>query len=189
MMEDISVLNKVGRRYDRRISSNSNGNNLLPEKATTKSTIDDLIAEGGESFLHYINRFGLADEPNLLVLSAKNHYYYDDAELKTVTTLINVKKLNLIKHLDNFLQTVCLVLSPETNFIGCFSERDNQGGIKLMSRMYKGFINILDSRTDNEIDRRDFTRMVESYGFKIIDMTQINGLTYFRTKNNKRPAE
>jgi hypothetical protein len=188
-MEDISVLNKAGRKYDTKISSNSYGSELHHERTTTKSTIDDLISEGGESFLHYINGLGLADEPNLLVLSAKKHYYYDDTELKGVTTLINVKRLNLIKHLDNFLQTVCLVLSPKTNFIGCFSERENQGGIKRMSRIYKGFINILDSRTDNEIDRRDFTRMVESYGFKILDMTQINGLTYFRTQNNRRPSE
>jgi hypothetical protein len=184
MMEDISVLNKTSRRNETIINSDSYEGKSFQEKATTKSTIDDLVAEGGESFLHYINRLGLADEPNLLVLSAKNHYYYDDAELKSVTTLINVKKLNLIKHLDNFLQTVCLVLSPKTNFIGCFSERENQGGPRLMSRMYKGFINLLDSRTDNEIDRRDFTKMVESYGFKIIDITQINGLTYFRTQNN-----
>lgn len=188
-MEDISVLNKAGRKYDTKISSNSHGGDLLPEVPTTKSTIDDLISEGGESFLHYMNRLGLADEQNLLVLSAKNHYYYDDTELKEVTTLINVKRLNLIKHLENFLETVCLVLSPKTNFIGCFLERENQGGIKRMSRIYKGFINILDSRTDNEIDRRDFTRMVESYGFKIIDMTQINGLTYFRTQNTKRSSE
>lgn len=188
-MEDISILNKAGRSFDTKVSSNLYGSNHFTKSTTTKSAIDDLVAEGGESFLHYIDRLGLADEPNLLVLSAKNHYYYDDTELKGVTTLINVKKLNLIKHLDTFLQTVCLVLSPETNFIGCFSERENHGGIKRMSRMYKGFINMLDSRTDNEIDRRDFTRMVESYGFKIIDISQINGLTYFRTQNNRRPAE
>ena len=187
-MENTSVLNKSGLMTRDHVDSIFQATSLSSEGNAANTAMNDLMAEGGESFFHYVDRLGLADEPNLLVLSAKNHYYYNDSELKSVTTLINVKKLNLIKHLDNFLQTVCLVLSPKTNFVGCFSEPENQRGIKLVSRMYKGFLNILDSRTDNEIDRDDFTRLLESYGFRIIDMTHINGMTYFRTQSNRKSA-
>jgi uncharacterized protein Smg (DUF494 family) len=49
--------------------------------------------------------------------------------------------------------------------------------------MYKKFINFLDSRTEIEIDKKDISRLLESHGFKVIDMTEINGLTYFLTQN------
>jgi hypothetical protein len=52
--------------------------------------------------------------------------------------------------------------------------------------MYKKLINFLDSRIDIEIDSKGISRLLESHGFKIIDMTEINGLTYFRTQNYRR---
>jgi hypothetical protein len=54
--------------------------------------------------------------------------------------------------------------------------------------LYKKVINFLDSKIDVDIDRKDFSRLLESHGFKIIDMTEINGLTYFRTQNFRRAA-
>ena len=124
---------------------------------------------------------------NYLVLSSTLHYYYDYDELKDVKTIINLKKLNLVKHLDDFLATLYSGLSPETNFIGCFSDRKTEKD-SISLRYYKKFINFIDSRVNVEIDRRDFSRLLESHGFKVIDMTEINGLTYFRTQNFKRTA-
>ena len=120
----------------------------------------------------------------MLVLSSKLHYYYDTEDMKGVTTLINMKKLNLIKHLDDFVSNIYDLLSPKANFIGCFADRKNLKGVSLTSRIYKRFINFLDSRIDSEIDRKDISKMLETHGFKIIDMTEINGLTYFRTQNS-----
>jgi hypothetical protein len=97
--------------------------------------------------------------------------------------LINLKKLNLIKHLDDFLHSVYNGLSPKANFIGCFADTKSQKGVSLISRLYKKFINILDAKIDADINSREFSRLLESHGFKIMDMTEINGLTYFRTQN------
>jgi hypothetical protein len=183
-MEDLSLMNKSNSLMDNKVDTNFNKAKISPERTMTNTAIDSLIAEAGENFFHYLNWHGLANEPNLLVLSSRHHYYYDHSELKSVTTLINLKKLNMIKHLDSFLNTVYGILSPKTNFIGCFSDRENQKGIGLPSRMYKKFINFLDSKTDIEIDKEDVLRLLESHGFKVIDMTEISGLTYFRTQNN-----
>jgi hypothetical protein len=100
-----------------------------------------------------------------------------------VKTLINQKKLNHIKELNDFLFNVHNLLSPKTHFIGCFSDYKTQKGISLSSRMYKKIINFLDSRIETEIDKRELSRLLESHGFKVIDMTEINGLTYFITQN------
>ena len=153
------------------------------ERIMEKPVINELIAEGGENFLNYLHHHGLADGDNTLVLSSRRHYYYDPNELESVTTLINIKKLNLIKHLDSFLQSVVLVLSKDSNFIGCFSDWKTQKSTGLHSRMYKGLINFLDAKIDAEYDKNYISRLLESYGFKVIDMTEINGLTYFRAQN------
>jgi hypothetical protein len=182
-MEEISVLQRPGTTTDRRVRSNLNRPNTISETRKKNQVSDNQVTEVDENFLTYLNYHGLANENNLLVLSSTRHYYYDYDELKDVTTLINLKKLNLVKHLDDFLNTLCDGLSPKTNFIGCFSDKKAQKGVSVASRLYRRFINFLDARIDMEIDRKDFSKQLESYGFKIIDMTEINGLTYFRTQN------
>jgi hypothetical protein len=187
-MEDISVLQKPVTTTDNKVRTNLNRPKISSGTRKINLVPDKLVAEVDENFLNYLNWHGLANKDNLLVLSSKLHYYYDYEELKEVTTLINLKKLNLVKHLDDFLHTLCNGLSPKANFIGCFSDRKTQKGVSLTSRVYKKFINFLDSKIDVDIDSRNFSRLLESHGFKIIDMTEINGVTYFMTQNYRRTA-
>lgn len=182
-MEDIAVLNKPGITTDIDISTNYYGTRFTPKRLHINPFIDNLITEGGANFFQYIKRHGLVNESKMLVLSAKNHFYYDCDDLKGISTLINLKKLNLIAHLDSFINTVCKVVSPKTNFIGCFSDRKSITRDGLCSKMYKKFNNFLDLRIDNDIDNRDVKRLLEKNGFKVIDMTEINGLIYFRAQN------
>jgi hypothetical protein len=55
--------------------------------------------------------------------------------------------------------------------------------------MYKGFIDFLDSRTDRKFTSEGISRLLEANGFQVNDMTLINGLTYFKTRNTKGPVE
>ena len=80
---------------------------------------DSLLAEGGENFYHYITWLGLSKDPNLMILSSIHHYYYDFNDLKGVKTLINLKKLNQINHIDTFLNNVIRVLPQKAKFVGC----------------------------------------------------------------------
>jgi len=186
-MEDISVKKQgtsAGNKIKTKISRQDK-----PSVSSKKNQISDKLAsEVDENFLNYLNWHGLANEDNALVLSSKLHYYYDYEELKEVTTLINLKKLNLVKHLDDFLHNLYDGLSPRTNFIGCFADRKAQKGTSVTSRLYKKFLNFLDAKIDVDIDSKEFSKMLESHGFKVIDMTEINGLTYFRTQNFRASA-
>jgi hypothetical protein len=182
-MENISTLNAT-RETREKSSIRTSGRKVLNEESEGENYVmSDLIAEGGESFFNYLEWHGLTNDDNMLVLSSRHHYYYDPNELKGITTLINVKKLNLIKNLDSFLQSIVYVLSPESNFIGCFSDWKSQEGTGITSRMYKGFINFLDSKIDVDFDKKDILKLLESHGFRVMDMTEINGLTYFRAQN------
>jgi hypothetical protein len=181
-MNYTSGLNKPGRGIEENVRKNILRNNHSQKNPGINTDMTNLISEGDENFLYYLQRQGLADDANLLVLSSKSHYYYDCEELKDVTTLINLKKLNLIKHLDEFLNTLCYGLSPKTNFIGCFSDSKSQRGQRMTSRLYKKILNFLDSRTEIEIDGQEISKLLESVGFKVKNMTEINGLTYFLTQ-------
>jgi hypothetical protein len=184
-MEDILTISKPEIRTDKKVRMDINRAAVSHEKTKSNPIIDNLVAEGGENFFHYLCRLGLINDSNLLVLSSTHHYYYDYNELEGVTTLINLKELNLINNLDSFLNTISNVLSPKTNFIGCFYDSKTQKGAGLSSRLYKKFINFLDSKVDNEIDQKDVSRLLESKGYEVIDMTEIDGLTYFRTKTKE----
>jgi hypothetical protein len=187
-MEDISVLQRSVTSTGKNVRTNLKRTQAPAETRKNNLISNKLFGEVDENFINYLDWNGLANEDNLLVLSSKLHYYYDYEELKEVTTLINLKKLNLIKHLDDFLQTLYNGLSPKTNFVGCFYDKKTQRGVSIIQRVSRKFLNFIDSRFDNDIDSNDFSRLLESHGFKIIDMTEINGLTYFRTQNYRRVA-
>jgi hypothetical protein len=183
-MEDIYTLQRSRTVSERQIRTNINGNKYSPAKTLTSPVIERLLVEGGENFFHYLSWFGLVNDPDLLILSSKNHYYYDCDDLKGVKTLINLKMLNMIKHLDSFIHVVNNVISPKTNFIGCFCDRNSQSRAGLPKRIYKRLLNFIDSRVFIEMDKKDFSLLMESNGFKVIDMTEMNGITYFITQNN-----
>jgi len=188
-MEDTGVLETVdliaGRTQERYYS----GTIIPPRSNKNSHVIEELIAEGGNNFYRYLRWQNLANDPNMLLLSSKHHYYYDHTELKWTNTLVILKKLNRIKYIDSFLHALHLVLSPGANFIGYFSDSDPQNAPGLVSMMYKGFIDFLDSRTDRKFTSEDISRLLEANGFQVNDMTLINGLTYFRTRNIKGPVE
>ena len=138
-----------------------------------------LTAEGGKNFFRYLKSFNLFKEPELLILSPNIHFYYDENDLKGVKTFIILKKLNLIKDLDTFLHTVCNILPENVNFVGCFSDSQTVDGNGFLTGLSTRFNNFLDSRTDHNMDKKDVSDLLEKHGFKIIDMTEMNGLTFF----------
>lgn len=152
-----------------------------------------MIAEDGDNFFRYLKDLGLSRENNLVVLSSRHHYFYDENELKNVRTLINLRKLNLIKYLDEFLYTLVQVLPPDTKFLGCFSDFEvSEKSETSFLRPIKSLghkISKLYSGNEKILNRNRVSEILESFGFKIIDMTDMNGLTYFCAQNLRKPVE
>jgi len=146
----------------------------------------NIIAEAGENFFRYLKNIGLAKAPDLIVLSSRHHYYCDENELKRVRTLINLKKLNLIKHLDAFLFTLFHVLPQNVNFIGCFSDSKalnaNSFYFYRPLRLYNRLVNLFESPIDKSMDKNMVAEILERNGFKIVNMTEMNGLIYFHSQ-------
>lgn len=168
---------------DQDVSMTDNQNNPV---------FDNLLAEGGENFYHYITWLGLAKDPNLMILSSIHHYYYDFNDLKGVKTLINLKRFNQINHIDAFLGNVLRVLPLKANFVGCFKDNKIHSGIAVpfyqSFKFLNSLINIFDSKSERFMARKDVIRLLESHDFKIVDMTEISNMTYFCAENHKKPA-
>jgi hypothetical protein len=185
-MEDVSVLKSTGIISYENHQTNVNVGKVSHRRPGFDPAIATLIAEGGVNFFRYLKSLNLSKESGMLVLPSNHHYYYDGKELKNVRILINLKRLNLVKHLDMFLNTLVRILPPNTNFIGCFADdkplKGNSFYFYHPSRLFGRLINFLDSRTDYIMNKNEVTALLERNGFKTINMKEMNGLTYFYCK-------
>jgi len=147
-----------------------------------------LSATDGKNFFRYLKNFNLAKDPDLLILPPNNHYYFDEKELRNVRTLVNLKNLNLIKDLNSFLFTLVRILPQNANFVGYFSYNKftftGYGLTGLSTRINK----MLDLKTDHNMDKKEFSERLQKFGFRIIDMTEINGLTFFYTQKKSHES-
>jgi hypothetical protein len=148
-----------------------------------------LTAEVGKNFFSYLKNFNLSNDPHLLILPPNNHYYFDKKELRSVRTIINLKNLNAIKDLDTFLSTLTQILPPTVNFLGYFSyNKITLKGEGLLLGLSARLNNLLDSRTDHNMNKKELSDRLQKFGFKIIDMTELDGLTYFYSQKVCQPA-
>jgi hypothetical protein len=165
---------------------------LFEARPKTNPILETIFSEGGEDFHQYINWIGLSKEPNLMVLSSMHHYYYDHNDMKGIKALVNIKKLNQIRHLESFLHILFRILNSNAYFIGCFKST-NQGTGSFMQnqpgKLFNGLINIIDSRTDRYMTKKGVLKLLEEHGFKVIDMSEIRGNTYFWAQNVRRNSE
>ena len=190
-MEDISVVSRVDIISDKTThGTNINQGDITQRRTDFNPAVVTMITEGGINFFHYLKSIHLSKESEILVLPSKHHYYYDEKELKGVRILVNPRKLNLIKHLDLFLNNLVRILPPNANFIGCFSDNKTlnvNGSLSYhLSRLFSRFINALDDKTDHIMNKNEVSELLEKNGFKTVDMKEMNGLTYFycRTSRN-----
>ncbi len=166
-----------------------------------KSVFEILASEGREDFKKYIDSTGISREKNMVVLSSLHNYFYDAEEMKSVSTVINLKEINHIKNIKNFLHSIFHILPQRSNFIGCFVDHNNAGNqdnLKSISDYQKNkntqeiengiasrfsflnmVYNLMDSKTNKQMSKSSVELLLEGYGFKVRNMTEINGLTYF----------
>ncbi|MBN2862263.1 MAG: hypothetical protein JXN62_03815 [Bacteroidales bacterium] len=163
-----------------------------------------LTSEGRTNFLHYIEWLGLDKDPRMIVISSVHHFYYDSGDMRDVRTLINLKELNQIRNIESFIYSIYSIMPHGSFLIGCFrdnkilngfslrgnlkdkhalnsSENINNGifsGIPFLNMIYS----LLDARTNNNLSRKSVTGMLETRGFKVIDITDFPDQTLFCAK-------
>ncbi len=189
-MENISVQERMNSDNDFPGTLFNDGT-LPAGKPRINPLLDNILSEGGDDFFQYVKVTGLVKEPNLLILSSMHHYYYDHDDLKGIGALINIKRLNLIKHLESFLHTLYRIMPSKAYFVGCFRCTGNKGRRSPFAHSAKflsGLMNIFDQGNERSISRKDAVRLLEGHGFRVLDITNVNGISYFWAQNMRRPG-
>lgn len=174
------------------------------EMVISNEAVDKLITEGGEGFYNYVNSLGLSKDSNLIVLSSRHHYYYDSEEVDNAKTIVNLKELNQVKEIRSLLYSHLHFLPKKCNFIGRFVNNrnverytlrnivsskekirnSNDVELGIVSRF--PFINMLyslmDSKTNTYLSEKSVALMLGVHGFKVIDMKEVNGVTFFHSR-------
>lgn len=169
----------------------------------------ELTPDLREDLFNYLDRMGLVNESGILVIPSNHHFFYDAEDLKGVKTIINLKQLNHVREIRDFLKKVSELLPHKSNFVGCFIDNNSQNGfadkysnlprkqsdkaevfengiesrIPFINRMYS----FIDSRTNRYLTRRTVSHLLEECGLQLVSMTEVNGLTYFCTEK-EHPA-
>jgi hypothetical protein len=179
------------------------------DMAVASEAIDKLITEGGDSFYNYVDSRGLSNDSSLIMLSSTHHYYYDYNEMNNAKTVVNLKELNLIKEIKSLFYSQLHFLPYSCNFVGCFvnnkkidryalrkdlTGRENvrnsdnmELGIVSRFRFINMLYSMMDSKTNNYLSEENVASMLGVHGFTVIDMKEVNGLTFFhsqKTNNN-----
>jgi hypothetical protein len=166
-----------------------------------------LSDENCDDFYAYIEWMGLAKGSDLIVLPSTHHYYYNIDDLKNVKTVVNLKQLNKINQLKGFLHTFFHAMPPQSNFIGCFVDSDKKpeinstskidlsgridpfdNGIASRNQLVNIIYNLLDLKIYRSLNKRSVRLLLEDHGFKLTDMTELNGITYFCTRRAQLSA-
>lgn len=147
-----------------------------------------LTAVGGRNFFRYLKNFNLLREQEIFILSPNMHFYYDENDFKGIKTFINLRKLNLLKDPDEFLHTASLILPYNVNFIGCFSDNNSAGVEDFIPKLVTRLNNYIDFRTDHTLNRKEVSGLLVKHGYNVIDMSEINKLTFFYSKHIRQPA-
>ena len=173
------------------------------DQTMNSSSINILISEGGAAFYDYVKKLGLTNEADLVVLSSQHHYYYDPEEIKRLTTLISLQELNQVKNVKQFINSCLQFLPDKSHFIGCFTDNEKTNGYEIRNRSAfyddisknsiengiasaSPFINMIYSLMDSKICRYLSKAVVSGllyeHGFRVKNMTDIDGLTLFHSQ-------
>lgn len=144
-----------------------------------------LLAICGFSFFRYLWSAGLTKESGMIVLSSHQGANWGRRDLKDARMLVNLRRLDLIKHLEMFVSSLVRLLPPETTFVGCFAQRVFVSPATEASGGHGGFWNTLPGHGAGRyqmLSRARVSAMLEGSGLEVTDMREMNGLTYFQSR-------
>jgi hypothetical protein len=209
-MKNRIIEEKGNKSENQKVKRSSHLRNSMVKNTEINPVYAELVGEGHEDFYNYLDWLGLAKSPDLLILASSHHYYFEIEDLKNVRTVVSLKKLNNLTKPKEFLREIYSVLPQKCHFIGSFTDskkqnlfssskkypnplEDNDSGSELTTGRWNSFLNVLygviDAKTNRYMSEKSVRLLLEETGFKILDITEINGLTYFCTQKDNPSAE
>jgi hypothetical protein len=207
-MDTESLGNTTSTFADQPFSMNSRRNASSGESRLSH-LFGELTAEARHDLISYMEGMGLVNDPTILVIPSSRHFFYDAEDIKGVKTIVNLKQLNYVREIRDFLRKISELLPQESSFVGCFTDNKLQNGfsdkysnlprnlsekaeayengiesrIPFINRMYS----FIDLKINRYLTKRTVTNLLEECTLQLIGMTELNGLTYFHAR--KRSAQ
>jgi hypothetical protein len=162
---------------------------------------DELDIDMRKDLINYLDRMELVSDSGVLVIPSARHYFYNAEDLKGIKTVINLKRLNHVRDIRNFLRKISDLLPNKSNLVGCFVdskiqksypdkysnlsgnpadkteayENGIESKVPFINRMYS----FIDLRPNRYLTRRAVIHYLEESGLELLGMTELKGLTYF----------
>lgn len=158
----------------------------VPEITSANPVLSRLLSEGCNDFYRYLKWLGLAAKQDIMILSSIHHYYYDLDDLCGVKILININKLNQIKHLDSFLATICRILPLKAFLIGCFQDnKNNVGRSPAFDSSWSSSCKtvITGPAAAKSLSEQYVSGLLERNGFRLSDISSLSGVHFFCSQN------
>lgn len=134
----------------------------------------------------YIIKHKLTKKNRLLFVS-KKFYYYNEQDLKNIKTVIFIQKFNDIKHLDDMIENLYKILKNYNIICGRFVDsRADKVNLPTYQKLFNMFSDFLSIKPNKSLSSKQLTAYFNAYNFKIVDMTEINNITYFYAKKIKQ---
>lgn len=175
---------------------------IMVKSSKVNPVFADIIEEAGQDVFDYLTRTGVTSKPNILFLSFTRHYLYDSEDLKNVGSIVNFKVVNRIANYRHYLLTMNRILSDDGLYAGCFFDYKTQrqsmmeGSHSLLKQLFLflyRFLNRVIPRIPvlNKLQLlvnhgkvkcvtgNEFKELLITHGFEVIDMLEIEKLTYF----------
>lgn len=207
-METESLSNNSNASANHPFSRNSR-RSFSPGDERLERLFAELTAEVRRDFISYLRGNGLESDAAMLVIPASRHFFYDAEDTRGVKTIVNLKQLNYVREIRDFLRNISGLLPQKSSFVGCFIDNKSQNGFSdKYSNLPKGlsekaeayengiesripFINrmysFIDLKTNRYLTRKTVINLLEESGLQLIGMNELNGLTFFHAR--KRSAQ
>lgn len=184
--------------YNKNINAKTGNSGFSPFIVKNNPGIELLDSQGNEDLINYLEWLNLRNDPNLVVISSFHHYFYDAEEMKNVKTIVSMIYVNEVREIKSFLHSIYTTLTPKSNLIGFFHDSKNHNGFSLkknnaddeavengiMSKIpfLNALYNLMDSKTNRNLSKSNVIFLLENNGFKVQDITELNGISYFHAK-------
>ena len=180
-----------------------------PVMSRLQILLAELTADVRQDLISYLDGMGLINDPSMLVIPSTRHYFYDAEDMKGIKTVVNLKPLNHVREIRDFLRRLAEMLPGDCTFVGCFTDNKSQNGfsdkygnlprhlshkaeayengiesrIPFINRMYS----FIDMKTNRYLTARTVYMLLEESNLQLVTMTEKNGLTNFHAR--KRSAQ
>jgi len=107
-------------------------------------------------------------------------------------SLIIVGVLILVYLRECFVLMLFRLLPSKAYFVGCFkNNKQHRKGASFYNsgKFFTGIVNIFNLKSERALSKKGVNQLMEEYGFKVIDITDLNGMTFFWAQNLRKTCE